>query len=119
MAVFLTEKGKKKYKIYKKGSLPESNNILSHQAEACRRQETPPCLWLEGSFTLEAAVILPVMALFFVMILMFFRVMQVQMDVQKALDDTGRKLALWQRRRVKIMRRSLGWLQQMYFSRKI
>ena len=51
MAVFLTEKGKKKYKIYKKGSLPESNNILSHQAEACRRQETPPCLWLEGSFT--------------------------------------------------------------------
>lgn len=65
MAVFLTEKEKKKYKIYKKGSLPESNNILSHQAEACRRQETPPCLWLEGSFTLEAAVILPVMALFF------------------------------------------------------
>ena len=64
MAVFLTEKEKKKYKIYKKGSLPESNNILSHQAEACRRQETPPCLWLEGSFTLEAAVILPVMALF-------------------------------------------------------
>ena len=94
MAVFLTEKEKKKYKIYKKGSLPESNNILSHQAEACRRQETPPCLWLEGSFTLEAAVILPVMALFFVMILMFFRVMQVQMDVQKALDDTGRKLAV-------------------------
>ena len=44
MAVFLTEKEKKKYKIYKKGSLPESNNILSHQAEACRRQETPPCL---------------------------------------------------------------------------
>ena len=37
MAVFLTEKGKKKYKIYKKGSLPESNNILSHQAEAVRR----------------------------------------------------------------------------------
>lgn len=35
MAVFLTEKEKKKYKIYKKGSLPESNNILSHQAEAC------------------------------------------------------------------------------------
>ena len=34
MAVFLTEKEKKKYKIYKKGSLPESNNILSHQAEA-------------------------------------------------------------------------------------
>lgn len=32
MAVFLTEKEKKKYKIYKKGSLPESNNILSHQA---------------------------------------------------------------------------------------
>lgn len=63
MAVFLTEKEKRNINI-QKGSLPESNNILSHQAEACRRQETPPCLWLEGSFTLEAAVILPVMALF-------------------------------------------------------
>ena len=62
MAVFLTEKEKKKYKIYKIGSLPESNNILSHQAEACRRQETPPCLWMEGTYKLEAADILPVKA---------------------------------------------------------
>ena len=93
VAVFLTEK-EIKNKICKKGSLPESADILSHQAGACRCQETPPCPWLEGSFTLEAAVILPVLTLFFVMILMFFRIMQVQMEVQKALDDTGRRLAV-------------------------
>ena len=92
--MFLTEKKNIKNTIYKKRSLPENDNILSHQAEACRCQETPPCSWLEGSFTLEAAVILPVMTLFFVMILMFFRVMQVQMEVQKALDVTGRRMAV-------------------------
>ena len=93
--MFLMKKENKKNKICKKGSLPESADILSHQAEACRCQETPPCPWLEGSFTLEAAVILPLMALFFVMILMFFRVMQVQMEVQRALDDTGRRLSVF------------------------
>lgn len=95
MAVFLNEKWILKNKICDKLSLPESDKVPSHQAEACRCQETPPCFLQEASFTLEAAVILPVMALFFVMIMMFFRVMQVQMDVQKALDDTGRSLAVY------------------------
>ena len=37
---------------------------------------------------------MPLLACFFVSILFFFRVMQVQLEVQKALDDTGRKLAV-------------------------
>ena len=57
--------------------------------------EVPRYACCRGSFTLEAAVILPLLACFFVSILFFFRVMQVQMEVQKTLDDTGRKLAVY------------------------
>lgn len=58
------------------------------------KKEAPRCICCAGAFTLEAAVILPMLACFFVSILFFFRVMQVQLEVQKALDDTGRKLAV-------------------------
>ena len=37
---------------------------------------------------------MPVLACFFVSVLFFFRIMQIQLEVQKALDDTGRKLAV-------------------------
>lgn len=56
---------------------------------------TPRCTRKPATFTLEAAVILPLLACFFVSILFFFRVMQVELQVQKALDDTGRKLAVY------------------------
>lgn len=46
-----------------------------------------------GSYTLEAAVIIPVLAMFFVTILFFFRVLQVQTQVQEALDYASRKTA--------------------------
>lgn len=49
---------------------------------------------LAGVFTLEAAVIMPLLACFFVSILFFFRVLQVEIEVQKALDDTARELAV-------------------------
>lgn len=56
---------------------------------------TPRCTRIPAMFTLEAAVIMPLLACFFVSILFFFRVMQVELQVQKALDDTGRKLAVY------------------------
>lgn len=62
-----------------------------------RRQffrETPRCPRLRAVFTLEAAVILPILVSFFVAILFFFRVMQVQIEVQRALDETGQRLAV-------------------------
>lgn len=77
-------------------SLPGSilcchNNIF--QAPVYMK-EAPRCTCLDGVLTLEAAVILPLTACFLVSLLFFFRVMQVQLEVQKALDDTGRKLAV-------------------------
>ena len=72
----------------KEGSLPGKCAFLS-------QKETPRCLCFHASFTLEAAVILPLLACFFVSVLFFFRVMQIEIIVQKTLDDTGRKLAVY------------------------
>lgn len=40
-------------------------------------------------------MILPLLASFFVSILFFFRILQVELQVQKSLDDTGRMLAVY------------------------
>lgn len=58
-------------------------------------KETPRYPYFSGVFTLEAAVVLPLLACFFVSILFFFRVMQIEIAVQKALNDTGRQLAVY------------------------
>lgn len=65
----------------------DKNFFFSHK-------ETPRCPYFSGVFTLEAAIILPLLASFFVSLLFFFRVMQIEIAVQKALDDTGRQLAV-------------------------
>lgn len=51
------------------------------------------CACQKGSYTLEAAVILPLVAGFFVAVLFFFRVLQVQTSVQSALYYASRKTA--------------------------
>lgn len=56
-------------------------------------KETPRCA-RKAAFTLEAAILMPLLACFFVSILFFFRVMQVQTEVQSALELTSRELAV-------------------------
>lgn len=84
------------YKINKgkEYSLPERNPASDLGHSQLSRKGAPRCPRLRAVFTLEAAVILPLVACFFVSILFFFRVMQVQLEVQKALNDTGRTLAV-------------------------
>lgn len=48
---------------------------------------------LSGSFTLEAAVLLPAFTCFLVAVLFFFRVIQVQQNLSEAMQYTGRKLS--------------------------
>ena len=48
----------------------------------------------KASYTLEMAVVLPLVAAFFVSILFFFRVLQVQTQVQAALNYASRKTAV-------------------------
>lgn len=84
-------------KNMKEKTLPGSNfqtlhfNIQGH----IPHKETPRCARLSAVFTLEAALLMPLLASFFVSILFFFRVMQIELEVQKALDDTGRLLAVY------------------------
>jgi len=67
------------------------------------KKETPLCICpkskkekiaKKASFTLEAAVVIPVLACFLVSILFFFRVLEMQLDVEKALQYSGRQAAV-------------------------
>ena len=58
------------------------------------KREAPFCTRTKGSITVEASVVLPLLACFFSFLLFYFRIMEVQLIVQDALEDTGRKLAV-------------------------
>ena len=74
-----------------KDSLPEN-----HITDVCHtRKETPQCICREGSVSLEAAFVIPCLVCFFVTILFFFRVIQVQLAIQEAADHTAGKLAVY------------------------
>ena len=75
----------KKHKI----SLP-----VTKQKSINVQKEAPPCIRIEGSYTVEATVILPLFAGFMVVLLFFFRALQVQQQVGNALMATGRELAV-------------------------
>jgi hypothetical protein len=55
----------------------------------------PQYTCLSGVMTLEAVIVLPLLAGFFAAVLFFFRVMQTEVEVQKALDDTARRMAVY------------------------
>lgn len=86
---------KKLLKKKKKGidSLPEGFHSIKIFLNA-KKIETSQCICQKGVITLEAAVILPFLAGFFVFLLFYFRIMQVQLSVQNALEETGRYLAV-------------------------
>lgn len=87
-----------KNKCYRKERTLPGNTLYARYVNKnffFSHKETPRYPYFSGVFTLEAAVILPLLACFFVSILFFFRVMQIELTVQKALDDTGRQLAVY------------------------
>lgn len=57
-------------------------------------KEASLCTFQRGSFTIEAAVVIPIVAGFLVCILFFFRMLQVQAAVDEALCYAGRKVAV-------------------------
>lgn len=76
-------------------SLPESicSSVLVAPKRWCMK-ETPLCACHKGSMTVEAAIVLPLLACFFSFLLFFFRIMQVQLEVQQALESTVERLAI-------------------------
>ena len=70
---------------------PKTANKIS----GLENKEVPQYTRLSGVLTVEAAVILPFLACFFVTILFYFRLLQVQLVVSDALNRTGRYLAVY------------------------
>ena len=64
------------------------------QTKTIRNQETSLCIHPEASLTIEASVVVPLMAGFLAIILFFFRIMQVQAIVEETLIYTGRCVAV-------------------------
>lgn len=73
-----------KYQLQK--SLPESN--------ASEKKGAPRCTCKSGSMTVEAAIVIPLMTCLLAFLLFYFRVMQVELSVQNALEETGRTTAV-------------------------
>lgn len=79
----------------KRKSLPEKSSSERICKEMRKVKEAPGCTCQKGSMTLEAAIIVPFLTCLFVFLLFFFRIMQVQLFVQDALEKTGRQLAVY------------------------
>ena len=77
-----------------KKSLPGAQAVLfcSHLHN---QREAPSCICKNGSITVEASVILPLFVSFFVSLLFFFRIMQVQLVIQGVLEETGQTMAVF------------------------
>ena len=58
-------------------------------------KETPGYICSRGSLTVEAAVVLSILACLFAFLLYYFQIMQVQLYVQDALEQTGHKMAVY------------------------
>lgn len=96
MVVSLIKKLKVNIRNMVKKSLPESIPLsVSFVSKEKRfKKGAPLCICPKGSMTVEAAVILPLLASFFAALLFFFRVMQVELVVQQALENTAERLSV-------------------------
>lgn len=74
----------------------KTNNcrVIESLPEGMTMVGTPSFAWKKASFTVEAAILVPVLASFFAFILFFFQVMQLQLSVQAVLERTGRNLSI-------------------------
>lgn len=82
-----------KGKIIQTKSLP-GLYITRAYSGSDRRKGAPRCTWQKASFTIEAALLFPMVVCFLVSILFFFRVMQVELQVEKSLVAVAEKMAV-------------------------
>ena len=74
--------------VYRQKTLPGHTNKKKQTSK-----ETSLYTLHKGSYTIESAVVIPLVAGFFVSILFFFRVLQVQAAIDEAIYYAGRKVA--------------------------
>lgn len=69
------------------------HNMLSIHSKN-KRKETPLCTFLKGSYTIEAAVVLPIFICLGVFMLFYLRILGMEMGIQRILDETGQQAAV-------------------------
>ncbi len=84
----------KKEQINENKSLPNHKN-KSHLSGKMTVQKEAPRFTCGASFTVEAALVIPMVTCFFAAILFLFHVLEVQLCVQTGMEQTGRKLAVY------------------------
>lgn len=95
MSLFLQRKNSiKNRKKNKNKSLPNQIFIKNPSVDFLVEKEIPRFA-CGASFTVESAMVIPIVTCFFVTILFFFHLLFVQISVQSALDLSARKLAVY------------------------
>ena len=78
---------------YKKTlSNPDNTNLL--YSNSTNRKETPLCASTTASMTIEAAIALPLFVICILSVIFLFRVLELQLDVEYALQYAARKSAI-------------------------
>ena len=75
-------------------TFPEDRIFLHNDIKRKYNRETPQCICISGSITVEAAIIIPMFACFFAFILFYFQIMQIYINVQNALEQAGGRIAI-------------------------
>ncbi len=75
-------------------TFPEDSIFLYDDIRKKHHRETPQCTCLEGSITVEAALIIPIFACFFAFVLFYFQIMQIYIGVQGSLEQAGGRAAV-------------------------
>lgn len=85
---------KKTKTYYFTESLPKNKQISENGLPIIQHKGIPLCACLKASYTLEAAVIIPLVVGFWMCIMLFFRLLQVQTAMTEALDYAGKMVAV-------------------------
>ena len=80
--------------INKNKSLPNRNSYQGPYVNMSAAKGTPRFA-CKASVTVEAAFVIPLLTCFFALLLFFFHVLEIQLQVQTGLDTVGRKLAVY------------------------
>lgn len=93
-----------------KKSLPGAQAVL-FCSRMHNQRETPSCICRKASITMEASIVLPLVVSFFVGLMFFFRMMQVQLVIQGVLEETGRSMALLSVKELEEGESDIGYLE--------
>ena len=84
-----------KNKNKEKNSLTHFRHLFMYKRAAFQRKEAPLCIPFRASFTVEAAITVPVFICFLASVFFFFSILQLQMKVESALHYTARSMAVY------------------------